>query len=574
MIQHRIGRIVTLAVVCIMTASIVSIIRPATSSSAHPQNMSQNTYKAWLPLARVPFAPFDPAVQGFSFPNYTRTQTSQLSSVEMRRLFGDAVCGSTVASDGTCTLTPPATNWMDWANSTMNYGNCEGMAIVSSLMFNQRLRVEDFGANRVSDLVLAGNTKLQREIAYWSATVLLDRSTTVKSSPNAVLAAIRNSINAKGNPFGTLRFSMAGGSGGHSVLPLSVRDLSSTTAAISVYDSNYPGQTREIVIDTAANTWFYSPDANLTEDDYRGDSQSKTIGFAPIEPRLGQQACSFCAPPAPVLGIASLGSYVPQTTMLAGDINTIPSGVSGTFSSDVNAAIDASNKMDLSHMFPSAPLVNQAQQSIPSWKLPAQPFYTANVTDTVNFGVRHIPVPNATTVFTSALIIIGPGFTFEIGNLGGDSAQVDQVEVAPGGKQITYTTGAGEVPKLFLGFETPAADFGFWLNSFEMESGDQVVLDIDAANKLVKVRVNTTTPTGDAIFSLQMERIDSDAIEIFASPDDGLTLANQQTLLIDYSSWQANGQPLRVGYDDNNNGLLDAAEVFTVQDNGDVFDEE
>jgi hypothetical protein len=36
-------------------------------------------------------------------------------------------------------LTSPAMRWMEWANSTMANGYCEGMAIVSSLKYNGEL---------------------------------------------------------------------------------------------------------------------------------------------------------------------------------------------------------------------------------------------------------------------------------------------------------------------------------------------------------------------------------------------------------------------------------------------------
>lgn len=65
---------------------------------------------------------------------------------------------------------------MEWANSTMKNGHCEGLAALSLLMYEGKIRPQDFGAERAADLNLEGNTKLQREIAYWYATGLVDRT--------------------------------------------------------------------------------------------------------------------------------------------------------------------------------------------------------------------------------------------------------------------------------------------------------------------------------------------------------------------------------------------------------------
>lgn len=210
----------------------------------HPTNAArhaqQSTWRVWLPYVAASPPPFNPSVDGFSFANYSGSQYSGITSVEMRRLFGDSVCASAIQTDGSCTLIPEGYYWMEEVNSEMLFGRCEGMAVLSLLMFNGYLKPQDFGAERVSDLVVAGNTKLQREIAYWFATTLVQTNATVKASPNDVLAALRASIASNGSPFGTLRFSKADYSGGHSITPISIVERPNNQVAISVYDSDYP----------------------------------------------------------------------------------------------------------------------------------------------------------------------------------------------------------------------------------------------------------------------------------------------------------------------------------------------
>src|SRR5207237_10193043 len=93
---------------------------------------------------------------------------TDLTTEDLRRLFGDGVC--TTTANGKCTLTPPAKTWMAEVNKAMRGGHCMGMAELSLMMYLGKVRAADFGAQRAADMQLPGNVKLQREIAYWWAT--------------------------------------------------------------------------------------------------------------------------------------------------------------------------------------------------------------------------------------------------------------------------------------------------------------------------------------------------------------------------------------------------------------------
>ncbi|MEG4349344.1 hypothetical protein QUA74_06350 [Microcoleus sp. LAD1_D3] len=540
---------------------------------------------------------FSTDADGFSFANYKSSpQYATLSPVEMRRMFGDVVLASPVRSDGSFSLTPTAEKWMEWANSTMEDGFCEGLSVLSLLMYQGKIRPQDFGAERAADLTVEGNAKLQREIAYWYATALVDRDTTVKSSPNDVLAALRNSFNTPGSAVGTLRFANPDGSGGHSVAPISLTELPNNQVSIKVYDGNYPKEHREIIINTAANTWFYSPDATLTEDDYRGDAQSQTLGFEPIDPRLGTQPWAFSAATAssappdrsaaqanstpfnlPLTENAIPISVPPIATfnnlnLLIGDIRILPTNIQTNIDSSYTSYQGALGTQgnEASRFFPNAPKIEITfPSSLRSWENPAQTYYTFSNDGFVSFDLK-APSQPTDSEFVSYL---GSGYVFEVDGLDLEPNQTDKIFIVPTDSEIYYTTQTGKVPELFLGFETPEADFSFFLNDFELEPNDTVVLDIDAESRLVRMRVVTSSPTGDTIFSLAMERIRDESIEIFDSADNGITLADNETLLIDYSSWDGNGKPLRLGYDENQNGLLEPEEEFVVSDVGDTIED-
>ena len=96
------------------------------------------------PAASILDSGFDPGVHGFSFENYTnRDGVVNLAPEDMQRMFGDPVCTTLV--DGDCTLTPTARDWMERANRAMNGGHCEGIAVLSQLMFYDKIDPEKFG---------------------------------------------------------------------------------------------------------------------------------------------------------------------------------------------------------------------------------------------------------------------------------------------------------------------------------------------------------------------------------------------------------------------------------------------
>jgi len=121
---------------------------------------------------------FNPAENGFAYQNYGDTGVTpdgeafpviNLTSVEMRRLFGDGVCSAPPTGD-TCVLTPPAKQWMEQNNASMNGGHCEGFAVLSQMIYGGIIDPNQFGAARAIDLQIKDNEALQRELAYWWTT--------------------------------------------------------------------------------------------------------------------------------------------------------------------------------------------------------------------------------------------------------------------------------------------------------------------------------------------------------------------------------------------------------------------
>lgn len=193
---------------------------------------------------------FRPAANGFSFENYGKDSSiKNLSPVEMQRMFGNRVCAT---SGENCILTPPAQQWMEEVNKSMNGGHCEGMAVLSMILYADKDKVSGFG--NTPDLALQGNEKLQREIAYWFATQYAQptaKSEIKDKTPSELLDILLSTmkLNARIDETYTMGIYQAGFKGGHAITPYGVEDLGDGKYAVMVYDNNHPKIERKLEID-------------------------------------------------------------------------------------------------------------------------------------------------------------------------------------------------------------------------------------------------------------------------------------------------------------------------------------
>ncbi|MCK9565554.1 MAG: hypothetical protein M0Q43_05840, partial [Methanothrix sp.] len=257
-----------------------------------------NNSSVLLEGAEINDSGFRPDIDGFSFQNYgDDPATVDLTSAEMQRMFGDRVCASTAG--GKCILTYPAERWMNQAVSAMKSGHCEGIAVLSSLMYYNETSPGLFGGSSVIDLSLQ-DVLLQREIGYWWTTQVTSPggSKKVLESPQAVLDTLAEAF---GNGSGSGEWWVMGiylpdGSGGHAITPYAVEDLGNGTARIMVYDNNWPKDSRFVEVDTINNTWRYLASASPDEPNslYSGNASTRNLEIVSLSSRLGRQQCDFC----------------------------------------------------------------------------------------------------------------------------------------------------------------------------------------------------------------------------------------------------------------------------------------
>ena len=210
---------------------------------------------------------FDVGRHGWAFGNYAASESGQFSVADAVTLFGDAaVC---VESEGVCTPTPAAAEWIDMVASSMQYGVCEGMTVASVDRFLVGADPETAS--------LALTSEVEHRLARLFATQFLDDVITATEqwrtrSVAAIVAELQSSlVDPSAEQYTLGVYSKVGG---HSVLPYAVDVDDQGRGVVYVYDPNWPGEQRYIEVDTQANQWRFSYFAA----DQSNDSEAWTGG--------------------------------------------------------------------------------------------------------------------------------------------------------------------------------------------------------------------------------------------------------------------------------------------------------
>lgn len=234
---------------------------------------------------------FESDQDGYSFQNFG-SGYGGMTSVEMRRLFGNRICSGPV-ENGHCQLTPEAELWMQETNKGAEGGHCYGFASTAQRFFAGLGEApERFGASTVPGLQLDGNRKLQAYLTYaWSLQSMPRVARTQTNlTPNGTTRLLEANL-----PPGEDRYviTIFGEQGGHAVTPIAVERDGANQNRIAIYDNNWPGQVRYMEINTEANTWSYQLAPGMTWD---GTAKSKTFQVEDPGPGFERQPCFICPP--------------------------------------------------------------------------------------------------------------------------------------------------------------------------------------------------------------------------------------------------------------------------------------
>lgn len=485
---------------------------------------------------------FRPDVNGFAFENYgDESDAENLTAAELQRMFGDKVCAH--QKDGKCALTPPAAQWMKQINKIMSGGHCEGMAVLSLLMYSGQVQENQYGGEDAADLPFEND--LQREIAYWWATqtVAPTVNSVIQGTPAEILETLLTMT--PGEETYTIGIYKRDGSDGHAITPFAVVERGEGLYTVMVYDNNYPGQSRELFIDTHADTWGYEASINpqVEPELYEGDADSMTLDLTPTSARLGRQVCPFCE--GSESGQIGKGRGVAANAIRYNEI--FLEGDGHLMMVDDQDRYLGYRDGKFVNEIPGARMIHM--RTAPSKDNPEPIYWLPQGTNTtIQLDGSGLSAKSETD-----LVLVGPGYTFGVEGIQLEANQENTVYFAPEEGWLTYETDQSQSPNIVIGIEEPAADFYFEIQGANMQGGGAINVMVDPKGR--DLIINAEKLTNEGTFNLILVRID-DALEQEFYADD-LVLKAGSILYINYADWEGDGSGLVVGVDLDGDGEID-----------------
>jgi len=266
-----------------------------------------------------------PEEHGFSFANFGSRATPEVFNADdLVQMFGAQACVDENTTQ--CVPTAEAASWARMVNEARASGHCEGLAVQSASRFSAKsdpvtVRLSNEG-DVTHGIIRAFATQFLPEVQEatnnWAkkslAEIVNELATSFKAGSTAYTLGVYTD------------------KGGHAVLPYAIQFPEDELAVIKVYDSNWPGAERYVVIDLKEKQWFFS----FNGKDPKADECAWTGGegdmdLTPMDVRTSA-TCPFCGDK----------SQVAKTVLLIRSVDTDWSvkTKNGTFSPADSAEVD------------------------------------------------------------------------------------------------------------------------------------------------------------------------------------------------------------------------------------------
>lgn len=269
-----------------------------------------------------------PLQNGFAFANFGAATTQEQFDVnDLVTMFGAGACVDGQVDP--CAPTAQAAAWARMVNDARQSGHCEGLVVQASARFNQKALPTTAQLPRDSEVI-------HGVYRAFATQFLPEVQDTAKEWSNRSLVDIVNEL-TESLKDGVTDYTMGlyTDEGGHAVLPYAVEFSSDTLAVIKVYDSNWPGMDRYVVIDFEKNEWFFSfSGRDPQQDECVWSGGPGDIDLTNLDSRTSA-VCPFCGDKTTVTKSMLLirstssdwsvttpqGTYSPSTTEVVQGVN-------------------------------------------------------------------------------------------------------------------------------------------------------------------------------------------------------------------------------------------------------------
>jgi hypothetical protein len=228
-----------------------------------------------------------PGEDGFSFANFGSDATSEnMNSEDLVAMFGGEACvGGTT---NPCTPTAQASAWAKMVNESRASGHCEGLAVQAASRFDAK-------ATPATE-ALANSGDVTHGIIRAFATQFLPEVQDITEAwgKKSLIDIVNELSTSFANKSVSYTMGLYTPDGGHAVLPYAIEFPKPDLAVVKVYDSNWPGMERYVIIDLAAKVWSFSfSGENPQEDPDAWSGKAGEIDLTSMSARTSA-TCPFC----------------------------------------------------------------------------------------------------------------------------------------------------------------------------------------------------------------------------------------------------------------------------------------
>jgi YVTN family beta-propeller protein len=488
----------------------------------------------------LPDLGFRPNPDGYSFSNYGGVNAADLTTEDMRTMFGDAAVCQTVGA--TCTVKPAASKWNTWVNDQMSSGHCDGFT-TTSLRFYAGLdnpATYQTGAQHAYDLQLSN---IRRRIAYFwvlqvPAPVATARTQALQKTPTDVLTQLRTAMSGGvASNATTLIVYNAQRTSGHSIAPYAIEDRGGGVSWVKVYDNNYPDDAnRYVVITTTTNSWGY----DLGWMTWSGDASTNSLGAIPISEYATSPTCPWCSG-------ASLSA--PANVSLGQVGYTGPGNLLITNEQGQRLGFNGSQFVnEISGAFESVLPGGLGTTTQPIYYLPITSTYTILLDGQAVAGQA---APTQAQSAPASFAFFGPGYAVSLADDTMNTSAHNVLRVAPDGKQLAYQPSGQSAATMTLALDGATQSYRFDVGEVDVVAGQAVTL---TANTTDEKLILDNSNNGAATYALKIARVSASGEQVFVHSDVAITATDTQ--YINYGTWNG-ADEVTVQIDQGSNGSID-----------------